>query len=54
MEARAYARTKAARDAATSRKEMPTGPLSDLVAEIEFALAQREMEHPTDGGSVPD
>lgn len=42
IEARAYAATKRACDAATSRKERPTGPLADLVTEIEFALAQEE------------
>ncbi len=48
MEARAYARTKAACDAATSRKERPTGPLADLVTDIEFALAHEEMESTAD------
>ena len=50
MEARAYARTKAACDAARTRKERPTGPLADLVTAIEFELAQEEMETEAHGG----
>lgn len=47
IEARGYARTKAAMDAATSRKAQPTGPLADRVREIEFELAQEEIEERT-------
>ena len=49
IEARAYARTKAAMDAATSRKNMPTGPMADLVTAIEFDVAAQDVETKTDG-----
>lgn len=38
LELRAYARMKHTRDAATTAKDMPTGPLADLVGDIEVDL----------------
>lgn len=38
LELRAYARTKAAVDAAKTADEMPTGPMADLVQEMDVDL----------------
>ena len=44
IDARAYAKTKAQVDASTKRSEQPHGPLADLVRQIEFGLAQQEID----------
>lgn len=43
MEARAYAATKRLRDAAKDEKHMPTGPMSDRVKQIQFAIVREEI-----------
>lgn len=47
MEYRQYAQTKAAYDRARTQSEIPDTPLTDLVREIDFDLAQ---EGANDGG----
>ena len=54
IEARAYAKTKALCDAATSRKERPTGPMAELVTAIEFELAHEELGTTDDDATDPD
>lgn len=44
MMLRAYARTKAAIDAADDESKAPTGEMADLVAEIESEIVKEEHE----------
>ena len=49
MELRAYAQTKEQMDRAENQSDVPTGPMADLVGDIEVALFHERKARLTDG-----